>query len=168
MSSSSSAASRDPVQLQNQVRVERRFTNTETELPSPSVKERPGQSKIRDVLSYLGPLNPFPHKVTKDDVVWLMDNVAFRGAGGTWQGEFVAATFVGKPSCNLVDVVGDIAEKLHFAKGAQEEATIERRIVPFVMGVSPGSQVRVNFNAAVELKLGPGGRNGISSDIRSL
>ncbi|KAK3941279.1 hypothetical protein QBC46DRAFT_259085 [Diplogelasinospora grovesii] len=157
MSSSSSAASRDAVQLPNQ-----------TELPSPSVKERPGQSKIRDVLSYLGPLNPFPHKVTKDDVVWLMDNVAFRGAGGTWQGEFVAATFVGKPSCNLVDVVGDIAEKLHFAKGAQEEATIERRIVPFVMGVSPGSQVRVNFNAAAGLKLGPGGRNGISSDIRSL
>lgn len=99
-------------------------------------------------------------------MVWLMDNVAVRGPGGKWEAEFVAAVFDQKPSGRVVDIVGDIASKVGLAKGAREEKTIEQRIGPFVMEILPGRQIKVSFNGSTSLKLGPGGRNGISSDLR--
>jgi hypothetical protein len=95
-----------------------------------------------------------------------MDNVAFRGPGGEWQAEFVTAVFDQEPSERVVDIVGDIASKVGLAKGAREEKTIERRISPFVMEILPGRQVKVHFNGSTPLKLGPGGKNGISNDLR--
>jgi len=126
------------------------------------------QRKITNWLSYLDPKNPLPVSVSSDDVVWLMDNVAFQGPGGVWQAEFVAAVFDHKPSPKAVDIVGDIASKLGFSKGDKEQKTIEWRVAPFMMEVLPGRCVRVNFENLVQLDLGPGGRNGISSDIKQL
>lgn len=126
------------------------------------------QGKITKLLSYLGSRNPFPAQVGSDDVVWLMDNVAFRASNGHWHAEFVAAVFDHKPSPKLVDLVGDIASKVGLSKGDQEEITIERRIAPFVMEVLPGRQVNMKFDGNTELRLGPGGRNGMSSDTRRI
>ena len=80
----------------------------------------------------------------------------------------LSATFAGKVPSKFVDVVGDIADAVGLAKGDAEEAVIERRIVPFVLDIIPGKQVKVNHDKKHLLKLGPGGRNGISSDIKKL
>lgn len=97
-----------------------------------------------------------------------MDNVAFRGRGGHWEAEFVAAAFDEEAPAKVVDIVGDIASKVGLAKGGDEEGTMERRIAPFVMEILPGRQINVRFNGQTQLKLGPGGRNGISSNIRRI
>lgn len=155
--------------LEEQTRSHAHFTQTESSLASVSTNQSYAsrkEHKLTHFLSYLGARNPLPATIVADDVVWLMDNVAVRGPGGKWEAEFVAAVFDQKPSGKVVDIVGDIASKVGLAKGAREEKTIERRIGPFVMEILPGRQVKVNFNGSAPLKLGPGGRNGISSDIR--
>ncbi|KAK3905487.1 hypothetical protein C8A05DRAFT_41543 [Staphylotrichum tortipilum] len=157
--------------LEEKTRRRAHFTQTESSLSSVSSNQSHAsrkEHKIGHFLSYLGSRNPLPASIAADDVVWLMDNVAVRGAGGGWEAEFVTAVFDHKPSAKVVDIVGDIASKVHLSKGSQEEKTIEQRIGPFVMEVLPGRQVKVNFNGSTPLKLGPGGRNGISTDVRKL
>lgn len=126
------------------------------------------QGNLTKILSYLGSRNPFPAQIGKDDIVWLLDNVAFRAQNGNWHAEFVAAAFDHQASPKLVDLVGDIASRVGLSKGDKEEATIEKRIAPFVMEVLPGRQVNLKFDNATDIRLGPGGRNGISSDVRKV
>jgi len=157
--------------LEEQTRRRAHFSQTESSLSSVSSNQSYAsrkEHKIGHLLSYLGSRNPLPASIAADDVVWLMDNVAVRAAGGGWEAEFVTAVFDHKPSAKVVDIVGDIASKVHLSKGSQEEKTIEQRIGPFVMEVLPGRQVKVNFNGSTQLKLGPGGRNGISADLKKL
>lgn len=154
--------------LESRTRSEHGFPDAEASLASVGVSKLSKASKLRDMLSYLGSKNPLPTPVARDDVVWLFDNVAFRGPNGAWQAEFVSAIFSGKVSARFVDVVGDIADAVGLARVDREEATIERRIVPFVMDIQPGKQVKLVFDENTKLKLGPGGRNGISSDLRKL
>jgi len=154
--------------LESRTRSDHGFPDAEASLLKIGTSKVSKTSKIRDILSYLGPKNPLPAPITKNDVVWLLDNIAFRGPGGAWQAEFVAATFSGKVPAKFVDVVGDIADAVGLAKGDDEEAVIERRIVPFVMDVLPGKQVKLDFDDKTKLRLGPGGRNGISSDLKKL
>lgn len=116
-------------------------------------------------LSYLGSHNPLGRPVTDDDVVWLLDNTAYKGSRfGGWQAEFVAAVFEKEPKCKVVDMVTGIAEKLGLADDAEELKTIEERLIPFLWDVRPARQVRV-VHQGKELTLGPTGRNGISTDI---
>jgi len=154
--------------LESRTRSDHGFPDAEASLFNIGSSKVSKTSKIRDILSYLGNRNPLPLPIHKNDVVWLFDNVAFRGPDGTWQAEFVAATFAGKVPAKFVDVVGDIADAVGLAKGDAEEAIIERRIVPFVLDILPGKQIRINHDKTHALKLGPGGRNGISSDIKKL
>ncbi len=157
--------------LEEETRSHAHFTQTESSLASVSTglsHASRKQHKITRLLAHLGSRNPLPATIAPDDVVWLMDNVAFRGPGGNWEAEFVAAVFDQQPSEKVVDIVGDIASKVGLARGGREEKTIERRIAPFVMEILAGRQVKVNFNGSTPLKLGPGGRNGISSDLRRL
>ncbi|KAK4153668.1 hypothetical protein C8A00DRAFT_15150 [Chaetomidium leptoderma] len=155
--------------LEEQTRKNGHFGDTESSLAS--ISTNPYQAsrkehKIAHWLSYFGSKNPLPVPIAADDVVWLMDNTAFRGQSGEWEAEFVAAAFDQQPSAKVVDIVGDIASKVGLSKGSQEKKTVERRIGPFVMEILPGRQIKVKFNGSSQLKLGPGGRNGISSDIR--
>ncbi|KAA8630603.1 hypothetical protein SMACR_08329 [Sordaria macrospora] len=124
--------------------------------------------KVTHLLSYLGRLNPIPIGVSKNDAVWLFDNVAFRGPNGTWQAEFVTAVFDARVSTKFVEIVGDIAEKVGLSKGDKQEKTIEQRITPFLMEVLPGRRVDIKFGESTALRLGPGGRNGVSSDLKKL
>ncbi|KAK0638930.1 hypothetical protein B0T16DRAFT_234868 [Cercophora newfieldiana] len=154
--------------LESRTRSDHGFPDAEASLLNIGSAKVSKVSKIRDLLSYLGKNNPLPTPVHKNDVVWLFDNVAYRGPSGEWQAEFVSATFAGKVPAKFVDVVGDIADAVGLAKGDAEEAIIERRIVPFVLDILPGKQVKVSHDGKFSLKLGPGGRNGISSDIKKL
>jgi hypothetical protein len=154
--------------LEEQTRTHAHFGQTESSLASVSSNQSLSRKdhKLGHFLSYFGSSNPFPLPIAADDVVWLMDNVAFRGRGGEWEAEFLTAAFDQKPSGRVVDIVGDIADKVGLSRGSQEEKEIEKRIGPFVMEILPGRQVKVKFNGSTPLKLGPGGRNGISSDVR--
>lgn len=158
----------DASSLENRTRIEHGFPKAEASLVSIGATKFSKVNKLRDVLSYLGSSNPLSTPIAKDDVVWLLDNVAYRGPGGAWHAEFVTAAFSSKVSAKLVDVVGDIADHVGLAKGDSEEAVIESRIVPFVMDVRPGRHVNVTVDGTSKLRLGPGGRNGISSDIKKL
>lgn len=165
--------------MQMKTRKERRFAETEAGLPGISQStafklpgggptKLPIPSRLGDVLSYLGPYNPRPQPITGSDAVWLFDNVAHRGPRGKWEAEFVAAVLAQDPSCKVADVVSQVAEMAGLSKDAQETATIARRITPFLMDIQPGRLVNASFGSGTKLKLGPGGRNGISSDIRQL
>ncbi|KAK0741316.1 hypothetical protein B0T18DRAFT_353935 [Schizothecium vesticola] len=156
----------DVTSLESRTRSDHGFEEAENSLLKNAVSSK--ASKFQDLLSYLGPRNPLPVQVTKKDAVWLFDNVAFRSTGGHWHAEFVSAVFETKTSARLVDYVGDVASLVNISKGDAEEAVIEERIVPFVMDIQPGRQVKVNYGgrADAKLKLGPGGRHGISSDLK--
>ncbi|KAK3325141.1 hypothetical protein B0H66DRAFT_547447 [Apodospora peruviana] len=153
--------------FESQTRSERGFLEAESSLEASFTAK--GSEKAAGILSYLGTRNPWPADITKNDAVWLLDNIAFRNKNGHWQAEFVSAVFEGKPSAKIVDYVGDVAKLLGLAKGTKEEAVVESRIVPFVTEILPGRQVHVNIGESKQrLRLGPGGRNGISSDLKRL
>lgn len=155
--------------LESRTRSIGHFEDTESSLSSVSTDQSQASRKehrLTHLLSYLGPNNPLPKGVSGNDIVWLLDNTAFRDAKGTWQAEFVAAAFDKQASAKVLDLVGEIADKVGLSKGDEEEKTIEQRIAPFVMTILPGRQIRVKVDGSTHLKLGPGGRNGISSDIK--
>ncbi|EGO61479.1 hypothetical protein NEUTE1DRAFT_144655 [Neurospora tetrasperma FGSC 2508] len=155
--------------LEHQTWCNRGFEPTETSLANMVKAQGLVQKfKVTHLLSYLGRLNPIPIGVSKTDVVWLFDNVAFRGPNGSWQAEFVTAVFDARISTKFVEAVGDIAEKVGLSKGDKQEKTIEQRITPFLMEVLPGRRVDIKFGESTELRLGPGGRNGISSELKKL
>jgi len=162
---SNSPSSSDSSSLQSQTRSERGFPDAEQSLYGSFAAKG---AKAAGFLSYLGSRNPLPVPIKEDDSVWLLDNVAFRGKNGTWEAEFVAAAFEGEPSARLVDSVGDVARLLGLAKGSSEEAVVEHRIKPFVTEILPGRQAKIDFNKSKQIRLSPGGRNGISSDVRQL
>ncbi|KAJ7454372.1 hypothetical protein B0H11DRAFT_2161224 [Mycena galericulata] len=151
-------------ELQRQTRRERRFSDVEASLPAFSL----AKSTLADLLSYLGPYNPRPLPLTENDAVWLLDNTAFRTKDGAWQAEFVAAVFTREPSTRLMDAVVQVADKLGLGANDQRLATIEERLRPFLMDILPGRLITADFAGVKELSLGPGGRNGISSDVREL
>jgi hypothetical protein len=165
--------------MQMKTRKQRRFDETEAGLPSlspntafnhlgPLTAKLRVPSKLSDLLSYLGPYNPRPQQITDSDAVWLFDNVAFRGPRGNWEAEFVTAVLAQHPSCDVAEVVSQVAEKIGLSKNASETATIEQRLLPFLMDIRPGRLVNAAFGSGTNLKLGPGGRNGLSSDVKEL
>ncbi|KAI0010103.1 hypothetical protein F4779DRAFT_627413 [Xylariaceae sp. FL0662B] len=163
------------IDMQYRTRKERRFDETEQGLPdfsgaiSPIKQILRPTDKVHDVLSYLGKRNPFPRSVTAEDTIWLLDNTAYRNEKtGQWEAEFLTATFLQHPSCHVVDAVGAIAKKTGLEEDDPNYPTIEERVKPFIQDIKPGTQVRVRHGDRSPLTLGPGGRNGISNDIRTL
>jgi len=156
--------------MEHKTRKERKFAEMESQLPVIKTTEASDKRPnwVTDLLSHLGTWNPLPHPITKNDTVWLLDNTAYRSADNEWQAEFVAAVFDKNTGVEVSTVVADVAEKVGLGTGAAAEATIRERLMPFVQTVLPGRIVRVDFARQDRLKLGPGGRNGISSDTRLL
>jgi hypothetical protein len=109
-----------------------------------------------------------PHEITPNDTVWLLDNTAYRNKGGEWEAEFVAAVFDQKTGVEASRIVADVAEKVGLGHGDVAEKRIGERLVPFLQAILPGRIVRAKVPTKEELRLGPGGRNGISSDIVAL
>lgn len=141
---------------------------------------RPKQPKrvvcdcLANILSYLGKKNPWPQPVTKDDELWLLDNTAFVSTKKTgtgreipvWKAEFVAAVFSQEPSCVLNDAVLQMAEAIGLADDEDAKKTIEKRLRPFLLNIQPGKRVLALHGGDLVLELGPGGRNGIASDVK--
>jgi hypothetical protein len=156
--------------MEYKTRRERKFDEVESGLPNikmtPAIERRP--SIAARLLSYLNPHIPAPDPITVNDEVWLFDNTAYRFADNKWRAEFVTAEFDQKTGQEVSSAVATVADKIGLAKGDAAEATIKERLMPFVQAVLPGRIVRTDFGGRKELKLGPGGRNGISSDIRGL
>lgn len=119
-----------------------------------------------------GSLNPRPVPLTKTDTVWLFDNTAFRSPlTGKWQAEFVAAYWAQKTNVEIGKAVADIAEKLGIGRGDAAEQEIARRLGPFVWEIEPGREVTIDVGgpaANIDMVVGPGGRNAISSDVRKV
>ncbi|KAI1636665.1 hypothetical protein F4809DRAFT_650423 [Biscogniauxia mediterranea] len=166
---------RGALEMQTRTRKERRFDETERDLPDFSKTVFPitsilgAKDKAYDVLSYLGKKNPLPRSVSAQDTLWLLDNTAYRNEKtGRWEAEHIAATFSQHSSCPVVDAVGAVADKLDLDESDPSYPAIEERVRPFLQDIKPGAQVRVLHAGQTPLKLGPGGRNGISSDIKRL
>ncbi|KFX92828.1 hypothetical protein V490_05166 [Pseudogymnoascus sp. VKM F-3557] len=166
-----SAPGRHESDLEHRTRKARNFEETEAKLPnlrnSPAPDDRP--SITTSLLSYLGTWNPRPQPITSNDTVWLFDNTAYRNpTTNNWEAEVIAAVFDKETGVKVSLVVADIAEKLGLGHGDEAEARIKDRLMPFMQSVLPGRVVNVDFGRRTQLKLGPGGRNGISSDLRQL
>ncbi|KAI1471798.1 uncharacterized protein F4812DRAFT_193036 [Daldinia caldariorum] len=157
--------------MQNRTRQERRFEETEHELPdfSPFKPALTPTDKVLQLFSYLGKKNPFPRSVTDQDTLWLLDNTAYRNEHtGKWEAEFVSAVFSQHSSCVVVDAVNAIASKIKLDEKDPNYPIIKERIKPFLQDIKPGTQAKALQGGKTPLKLGPGGRNGISSDIKGL
>ncbi|OHF03090.1 hypothetical protein CORC01_01474 [Colletotrichum orchidophilum] len=152
-------------EMQKQTRKERRFDEIEAQLPNPKLPTlQSAFVTASGILSHLGSYNPWGRPVTDDDIVWLLDNTAYKPSRlSSWQAEFVAAIFEKEPKCTVVDIVQGVAEKLGLADDAEERKTIEERIMPFLWDVQPARHLRV-VQQKKELKLGPSGSNGITTD----
>lgn len=185
--SQTSSPSTSVFDMQTKTRQERGFQDVERDMqsfvpssfktPRPLPPKRLVSDPVSNVLSYLGSWNPYPQPVTKQDEVWLFDNTAFasttrEGKNGrqstTWQAEFITAVFLQHPSSAVSDAVVRLAEKIGLANDEQAKRTIEKRIRPFLMDIQPGKQVLALYGDDVHLRFKPGGRNGISADIKTL
>ncbi|MCJ1286161.1 hypothetical protein MMC26_005506 [Xylographa opegraphella] len=131
---------------------------------------------LDNVTSFFGHKNVLAQEVDpKKEVVWLLDNTAYRTVSGTseerppWEAEFVVAYFTRDSGKNVSGWVAGIADTLALGKQgenrAETEATIAERLIPFVNTIQPARFVNVRFPDGDTQKLGPGGRNAISSDI---
>lgn len=156
--------------MQRRTREERRFDETEKDLPdfSPFPSLTPTE-KIFSLLSSFGKRNPLPRSVSSQDAVWLLDNTAYRNeTTGKWEAEFIAAVFSQYSSCTVIDAVNAVAGNINLDEKDPNYPTIEKRIKPFLQDIKPGVQVYAHQKKSKPMRLGPGGRNGISNDIISL
>ncbi|GJN75134.1 actin filament organization protein app1 [Purpureocillium lilacinum] len=154
--------------MQLRTRKEKKFDEVESNLPDPRKPklETTQLLSVRGWLDRLGSLNPFGRAVTNDDLVWLLDNTAFKTGGGAWQAEFVAAVFEREPRGKVVDMVTGIVRAVGLADDAAERKTVEERIVPFLWDIRPLRTVAVTqHHRRGELKLGPTNVNGLSSNV---
>lgn len=172
-------------EMQQRTRRQTRFRDVESSLEANTTSnqrtfrslqqpKRLVSDPIANILSYLGPRNPWPQPVTKDDELWLLDNTAFvttkKAKDGSyfrvWNAEFVTAVFSQHTSCVVSDAVLQIADIIGLADDDEAKKTIEERLKPFLMDIQPGKQVLALHGGETMLKLSPGGRNGISSDVK--
>jgi hypothetical protein len=163
-------------EMERQTRSKQHFQHVESLLPD--IKSKTGQasdhrpSLVSALLSCFGPYNPIPKKIGVNDTVWLFDNTAYRSAStGKWQAEFVVAVFDQNTGVEVDKVVANVAERLGLAKGEQHKEAkkiIQERLLPFMQSTLPGRLLLAEFSELKTLRLGPGGRNAISSDTRLL
>ncbi|ROV89603.1 hypothetical protein VPNG_10153 [Cytospora leucostoma] len=173
-------------EMQQRTRQQRRFQDIESNLKANASSNfgtfrslqprRIVSDPIANILSYLGPRNPWPQPITKDDELWLLDNTAFvttsnakDGSGlQVWSAEFTAAVFSQHSSCIVGDSVLYIAARVGLADDDKVKKTIEQRLRPFLMNIQPGKQVLALYGGDTQLKLSPGGRDGISTDVKAI
>lgn len=162
--------------MQRRTRKECGFHQAEADLPSyaknvkvrsPTLSADGAKEKLMDVTSYFGSNSPIYRNVAANDTVWLLDNTAYKNAEtGKWEAEFVSAVFAQQPSCTVLEAVTAVANKIGLSDNDPNYPTIEERVLPFIQDIRPGTKVKALQGGAERLELGPGGRNGISSDIK--
>jgi Uncharacterized conserved protein (DUF2183) len=142
-----------------------KFSDFEKDMPY--LNNRFNCSPKDNLSSYLGSRNPFYKNVDPEtDSVWLFDNTAYQpeNGNGTWKAEFVAAYFLKNSGKDTSKVVAYVSEKIGLAEGDKAEKTIAKRIQPLLDAVLPAHAVNVDILDRGVMRLGPSGRDGISSD----
>ena len=152
--------------MQLRTRKKKGFDKTEALLPliKPHVTLAMKAMDVVGLLSYFGKRNPLPRPVASGDVVWMLDNVAHKSSKNGWQAEYISAVFENDPKCTVMDVVQGIASIIGLADDAQERATIEERLMPFLWDLRVGRRFTA-VHGDKRVVLGPTDSGGISSDI---
>jgi len=151
------------------------FQDVESQL-SRHLETRSNIPFLDGLTSFLGKKNILAREANPaTELVWLLDNTAYRpvrsGSAnpGPWEAEFVAAYFAKDSGKDVSEWVADIADRIGLGgegeNRAEGEATIAKRLQPFVRTIRPARYVNVKFPSGQLQKLGPGGRNAISSEI---
>lgn len=162
--------------MQLRTRKTRNFDKIEHDLPDPkSAAFQKTQAaalsapvNISAWLSRFAQWNPFGKAVDAGDIVWLMDNTAYRNPEtDQWEAEFVAAVFENEPKCRVADIVSGIASTLGLADDAAERDVIEKRIVPFLWDIQAARVFWIEHKKK-EIKLGPTSINGITTSVEPL
>ncbi|KAK7919914.1 hypothetical protein PG985_007936 [Apiospora marii] len=162
--------------MQRRTRKQCGFDQAEADLPSyaknvkarsPTLSTDGVKEKMMDVTSYFGSNSPLYRNVAANDTVWLLDNTAYKNTEtGKWEVEFVSAVFAQQPSCTVLEAVTAVAHKIGLNDNDPNYPTIEERVLPFIQDIRPGTKVKAIHAGADRLELGPGGRNGISTDTK--
>lgn len=152
--------------MQLRTRKKRGFDKTEALLPliKPHATLAMKAMDAVGLLSYLGRRNPLPRPVAPGDVVWMLDNVAHKSAKNGWQAEFISAVFEKEAKCAVMDVVQAIARIIGLADDAEERATIEERLMPFLWDLRAGRRFTA-VHGDKKVVLGPTDSGGIASDM---
>ncbi|GAO15036.1 hypothetical protein UVI_02027430 [Ustilaginoidea virens] len=154
--------------MQLRTRKEKGFDDIESGLTlakSSSIPLAQDKSGFTGWLDRLNIFRPFSKPVTEDDVVWLLDNTAYRSSQSqAWQAEFVAAVFEREDKQKLMDMVTGVVRAVGLADDAAERKTVEERLLPFLWNVRPARTIAATHQSK-QLKLGPSNVNGISSNV---
>lgn len=162
--------------MQLRTRKARNFDKVEHDLPDPkSAAFQKMQTtalsapvNVSGWLSRVAGWNPFGKAVDAGDILWLMDNTAYRNPKtDQWEAEFVAAVFENEPKCRVADIVSGIASTLGLADDAAERDTIEERIIPFLWDIQAARVFWIEHKKK-EIKLGPTSINGITTSVESV
>ncbi|KAL5118012.1 hypothetical protein ACEQ8H_004158 [Pleosporales sp. CAS-2024a] len=133
------------------------------EADMPKLANRFSFSFKDNLSSYLGRNNPFYENVNpQTDYVWLLDTTAYHSRIGPWKAEFVAAYFIKNSGKDLSEVVAWVSEKLGLADDQEAKDTIAKRLQPLLDAILPAHAVDIDLQG-VNVRLGPSGRDGISS-----
>ena len=134
------------------------------EADMPKLTSRFNFSLKDNLSSYLGRNNPFYNNVNPEtDYVWILDTTAYQNRIGRWHAEFVAAYFVKNSGKDLSKVVAWVSEKIGLADDEEARATVAKRLQPFADQILPAHAIEINL-LGLNARLGPSGRDGISSD----
>ncbi|KAK2603959.1 hypothetical protein QQS21_003894 [Conoideocrella luteorostrata] len=154
--------------MQLRTRKEKNFDEIESSLglaKSSTLPLAQGQSRLTSWLDRLNIFRPFAKPVTDDDIVWLLDNTAYKSPrSGTWQAEFVAAVFEREDKEKLMNMVTGVVRAVGLTDDAAERATVEERVLPFLWDVRPARVISATQQSHL-LKLGPSNINGLSSNV---
>lgn len=153
--------------MQLRTRHEKKFDAVESTLSlakSSTIPLAQAQSKFTGLLNRFGIMNPFAKPATSEDVIWLLDNTAYKPNQGSWQAEFVAAAFERENKAKLMEMVTGVLRAIGLADDASERQTVEERVLPFLWDIRPARTIVASQNGH-SLKLGPTNINGLSTNV---
>lgn len=111
------------------------------------------------------------HKITKKDIVWVLDNTAYQSSDGKWEAEFITSVFRQNTGVQRTsDLIVSCLEKFGFISGERDKARLQERLTPCLQSLLPGRTVKIDFNKKrnIRMKMSPSGLGGISRNIKSL
>jgi phosphatidate phosphatase APP1 len=136
----------------------------EFEADMPKLANRFSFSLKDNLSSYLGARNPFYENVNPEtDYVWLLDTTAYQNRIGRWKAEVVAAYFSKNSGKDASEVVAWVSEKIGLAEDDEARNLVADRIQPLLDSILPAHAVEIDLQG-MNVRLGPSGRDGISSD----
>lgn len=123
------------------------------------------QCTAESVGTIVGIHNPMAKPAGDGNEVWLLDNTAYL-VDGKWNAEFVVAYFK-KNGNGVSSLMASVANQLTGLGQGKLEVRPDR-IALFTTPIAPARSINVSSPSVPDLKLGPSGSNGISSETHVL